>query len=98
MWQKLRQLVKVLIIKPLKRKVVRLKIYKKTMNKKLIISLSTIGVVAAIVIGGTIAYFKAHPQKTGRVPQINTVHEEIANNYLLRKIMTNSQRKVLQRL
>jgi len=43
---------------------------------------------------GTIAYFKAHSQKTGTVPKINTVHKEIANNYLLRKIMTNSERKV----
>lgn len=46
---------------------------------------------------GTIAYFKADPQKTGRVPRLNTVHSELANNYLLRKIMTNPQRKVLLR-
>ena len=44
---------------------------------------------------GTIAYFKADPQKTGRVPQFNTVHQELANNYLLRKIMTNPGRKVI---
>lgn len=44
---------------------------------------------------GTIAYFMADPQKTGRVPQLSTVHEELANNYLLRKIMTNPRRKVL---
>lgn len=44
---------------------------------------------------GTIAYFKADPQKTGRVPQFDIVHFELANNYLLRKIMTNPGRKVL---
>lgn len=44
---------------------------------------------------GTVAYFKAEPQKTGRVPQFNTIHEELANNYLLRKIMTNPERKVI---
>src|SRR3989304_9499124 len=43
---------------------------------------------------GTIAYFKADPQETGRVPQFDTVQEELANNYLLRKIMTNPRRKV----
>ena len=43
---------------------------------------------------GTIAYFNADPQKTGRVPQFDTVQRELANNYLLRKIMTNPQRKV----
>lgn len=44
---------------------------------------------------GTIAYFKADPQKTSRVPQFKTVHQELANNYLLRKIMTNSKRKII---
>ncbi|MEW6355183.1 MAG: ATP-binding protein [Planctomycetota bacterium] len=44
---------------------------------------------------GTIAYFTADPQKTGTVPQFNTVHEELANNYLLRKIVTNRRRKVV---
>ena len=43
---------------------------------------------------GTIAYFKADPQETGTVPRFDSVHEELANNYLLRKIMTNSQRKI----
>lgn len=47
-----------------------------------------------IEANGTIAYFEVDPQKTGRVPQLSTVHEELANNYLLRKIMTNPQRKV----
>lgn len=40
---------------------------------------------------GTIAYFK----KNVPVPRFDTVREDLANNYLLRKIMTNSQRKVL---
>ena len=44
---------------------------------------------------GTIAYFKADRQKTGPVPRFNTVHEELANNYLLCKIMTNPRRKVI---
>lgn len=43
---------------------------------------------------GTVAYFEADPEETGTVPQLNTVHEELANNYLLRKIMTNPHRKV----
>lgn len=43
---------------------------------------------------GTIDYFKADPQVTGSVPQFDTIHRELANNYLLRKIMTNPQRKV----
>jgi len=43
---------------------------------------------------GTVAYFKADPQKTGRVPQFSTIHEELANNYLLRKIVTNPRRKI----
>jgi hypothetical protein len=44
---------------------------------------------------GTIAYFKADPQKNIRVPQFNSVQEELANNYLLRKIMTNPKRKII---
>jgi len=48
-----------------------------------------------IEANGTIAYFKVDPQKTGRVPKFKTVHEELANNYLLRKIMTNMQRKIV---
>lgn len=44
---------------------------------------------------GTVAYFKADPNITGRVPQFNTIHESLANNYLLRKIMTNPQRQVI---
>ena len=39
---------------------------------------------------GTIAYFAVDSQ----VPRLSTVHEELANNYLLRKIMTNPERKV----
>ena len=44
---------------------------------------------------GTIAYFEADPSKDIKVPRFETVHEELANNYLLRKIMLNPKRKVL---
>jgi len=44
---------------------------------------------------GTIASFKADPQKTGTVPQFDTVQRELANNCLLRKIMTNSKREII---
>jgi hypothetical protein len=43
---------------------------------------------------GTIDYCKADRQLTGSIPQFDTVHRELANNYLLRKIMTNPHRKV----
>lgn len=43
---------------------------------------------------GTVAYFKTNPKKNIRTPQINTIHEELANNYLLRKIMANPNRLV----
>lgn len=41
---------------------------------------------------GTIAYFEADRQRTGPVPQVNTVHEQVANNFLLRKIMISKRR------
>ncbi len=44
---------------------------------------------------GTVAYFAVDPEKAGRVPQLKSVQEELANNYLLRKIMTNPRRKVI---
>jgi len=44
---------------------------------------------------GTIAYFIVDPQVAGRVPRFDTLCKELANNYLLRKIMTNPRRKVL---
>ncbi|TKJ37571.1 hypothetical protein CEE37_13735 [candidate division LCP-89 bacterium B3_LCP] len=45
---------------------------------------------------GTIAYFKADPhQLICSVPQFNTVQEELANNYLLRKIMMNPKRRIV---
>jgi hypothetical protein len=44
---------------------------------------------------GTIAYFTADPEKTGSVPRFDRVQAEVANNYMLRKIMTNPRRKVL---
>lgn len=43
---------------------------------------------------GTIAYFKADPKINGSVPRFETVQEELANNCLLRKIMTSPRRKV----
>ncbi|MBW2321489.1 MAG: ATP-binding protein [Deltaproteobacteria bacterium] len=39
---------------------------------------------------GTIAYFEAER----RVPRLDRLQEELANNYLLRKIMTNPYRKI----
>lgn len=44
---------------------------------------------------GTVAYFTVDPQVAGRVPRFDTLCKELANNYLLRKIMTNPHRKVL---
>jgi len=44
---------------------------------------------------GTIASFEADPQITGRVPKFKTVQEELANNFLLRKIMANPDKRVL---
>ncbi len=43
---------------------------------------------------GTVAYFTADPEHTGTVPRFDRVHTEIANNYMLRKILTNSRRKI----
>ena len=43
---------------------------------------------------GTIAYFAADPKRKATVPRFSTMQEELANNYLLRKIMTNPRRKV----
>jgi len=43
---------------------------------------------------GTVAYFKSSPKLGIKTPQFNTVHEELANNYLLRKIMTNPEREI----
>jgi hypothetical protein len=44
---------------------------------------------------GTIATFRVDPEHGIRVPQFAKVQEELANNYLLRKIMSNQQRKVI---
>jgi hypothetical protein len=44
---------------------------------------------------GTIAYFNVDPHVAGRVPRFDTLCKDLANNYLLRKIMTNPQRHVL---
>ena len=46
-----------------------------------------------IVGNGTIAYFTADPEM-GTVPRFDTVQSDVANNYMLRKILTNSRRKV----
>jgi len=43
---------------------------------------------------GTIAYFKVDPHVAGRVPRFDTLCKDLANNYLLRKIMTNPRRKI----
>jgi len=43
---------------------------------------------------GTVAFFLAHPKVTGTVPRFDTIHQELANHYLLRKIMSNPRRKV----
>lgn len=50
-----------------------------------------------IEANGTIAYFKINPQTMigTPVPRVGTVHEELANNYLLRKIMTNKRRQIV---
>jgi hypothetical protein len=46
-----------------------------------------------IVENGTVAYFLAR-YKHVTIPQFDTVQEELANNYLLRKIMMNQSRKI----
>jgi len=43
---------------------------------------------------GTIAYFTADREKAGSVPRYATVQSDVANNYMLRKIMTNPRRKI----
>ena len=43
---------------------------------------------------GTVAYFTADRERTGTIPQFATVQEQITNNHLLRKILTNPRRKV----
>ncbi|MCK9399801.1 MAG: hypothetical protein M0Q51_07365 [Bacteroidales bacterium] len=57
-------------------------------------STSELRSIHGINVNGTIAYFKVNPQTGGIVPQFETVQRELANNYLLRKIMTNSKREV----
>jgi len=48
-----------------------------------------------IVGDGTLADFLADPGKGQKVPRFDTVHENLANHWRLRKIMTNPRRKVL---
>lgn len=43
---------------------------------------------------GTIACFKADQQSTCRVLRINKIYEELGNNFILRKILMNSRRKI----
>ena len=49
-----------------------------------------------IEANGTVAYFCIDPKTltNTHVPQFSTVQEELANNYLLRKIMTSRHRKI----
>jgi len=44
---------------------------------------------------GTVAYFKVDPSDGPKVPRFETVQRDLANNYLLRKIMMNPKRKVV---
>lgn len=44
---------------------------------------------------GTVAYFKSSPELGIKTPRFDTVHEELSNNYLLRKIMSNPKRAVV---
>jgi hypothetical protein len=44
---------------------------------------------------GTVAYFRADPDKGQKVPRFDTVHEDLANHWRLRKIMTNPARTIL---
>jgi hypothetical protein len=44
---------------------------------------------------GTVAYFRGDPKKDCKVPRFETVHEEVTNSFLLRKIMSNAKRKIL---
>lgn len=43
---------------------------------------------------GTVAYFEADPSEDITVPKFSTIHEQLANNFLLRKIMLNPERNV----
>jgi len=43
---------------------------------------------------GTVAHFVADPAKGQKVPRFDTVYENLANHWRLRKIMTNPRRKV----
>lgn len=49
----------------------------------------------SIEMNGTVAYFEADPSKDISVPKLNTIHEQLSNNYLLRKIMLNPNREVV---
>lgn len=48
----------------------------------------------SILGNGTVAYFSAESPAVV-VPQFDTIHEDLANNHQLRKIMTNPNRKVI---
>lgn len=47
----------------------------------------------SIPANGTLVSFRVDCNK-GRVPQFKSVHEELSNNFLLRKILSNKNRKV----
>jgi hypothetical protein len=48
-----------------------------------------------ITENGTVAYFVADPKNDCKCPQFDTVREQLSNNYLLRKILTNNKRKII---
>lgn len=50
--------------------------------------------IQGIAQDGTVAYFKADPEKGQKVPRYDTVQEDLSNHWRLRKIMTNHSRKV----
>lgn len=43
---------------------------------------------------GTYASFRIDPAKNMRVPQLNTIYQDLSNNCLLRKIMGNTKRSI----
>jgi len=49
------------------------------MNKKILISLSVIGLVAAIVVGGTIAYFSDTETSTGNTFTAGAIDLKVDN-------------------
>ncbi len=48
-----------------------------------------------VIENGTVAYFRADPDKKQTVPRFDTVHTDLANHWRLRKIMTNRSRSII---